>query len=575
MKILLLISFLFSSSLWAVNGQEVWKEATLENKIRILEGYKEFFRTHTELKLGEFTPKQVTFIKLFFNDAWAAGNYDCIYAGWPSVRIGGSCSSPQRNNAEYDQGTCGKGEMHCQPLLFGKGLCAPVATRAQKNSAFSSCDRKFKASGRSSADVVKEIEADKKQSTFTELMDYADKVCASGKQSGTAMCRKLENTLKSLRGITLTPEAPKTPDAPVEPPKEEKDATEEKSETEVATETPQVTADSRTLPPITDVPPKTEKSDVRVAVENVARIPQVVASVNDVNCPENTTAMNRAVITKDPKVPVLVCDPGKTQISAADEDALIKALNLSFHPSEAAVRGTSDFKDFILEINKFPRPLLQELSDSGAQMRLIVGQGVTSDPQWEIERQKSLESVRSAWDFYNRNGGTRPSMTEADVNRNYSETVEGERGWKYVAGAGGVNVDRRSIKPTRIVINHLYKSFNEKGELQNAGTVNLVLHEHGHALDSLYGSHSISESPRWKELIADPKTKAYLDKILSSYETNYPGENFAELFAYYHSCDASRNQMETEAPALADFFKNLKSVKEFRPDLYESWKKRG
>jgi hypothetical protein len=61
----------------------------------------------------------------------------------------------------------------------------------------------------------------------------------------------------------------------------------------------------------------------------------------------------------------------------------------------------------------------------------------------------------------------------------------------------------------------------------------------------------------------DPAVKAYLPKIFSRYEADHAEEGFAEAFSYYHSCEASRSQMEKEAPMLAAYFKEF-SVEKLR-----------
>jgi hypothetical protein len=174
-------------------------------------------------------------------------------------------------------------------------------------------------------------------------------------------------------------------------------------------------------------------------------------------------------------------------------------------------------EQFIHEYEKFPLTLRRELVGAGARINLIQGGGVTDDPSW---------------------------------NRGDNLTFDG-RGWSNVPGSGGFPYTRPAV-PTRIVINHLY---------EHHGSTNLVLHEHGHSLDSIYNHNTVSNSKTWKKLIASEQTMSFLGKICGNYCTENRNEGFAESFAYYHACDASRTQMEREAPELAEFFKNFQSVR--------------
>jgi hypothetical protein len=174
-------------------------------------------------------------------------------------------------------------------------------------------------------------------------------------------------------------------------------------------------------------------------------------------------------------------------------------------------------EQFIHEYEKFPLTLRRELVGAGARINLIQGGGVTDDPSW---------------------------------NRADNLTFDG-RGWSNVPGSGGFPYTRPAV-PTRIVINHLY---------EHHGSTNLVLHEHGHSLDSIYNHNTVSNSKTWKKLVASEQTMSFLGKICGNYCTENRNEGFAESFAYYHACDASRTQMEREAPELAEFFKNFQSVR--------------
>ena len=298
-------------------------------------------------------------------------------------------------------------------------------------------------------------------------------------------------------------------------------------------------------------------------------------------CKEEIKNLPRLVVKRDPNVPVITCIPDDKSLlveGGADYSQMIRDYRIEFHPSLEAISKTRNFRLFMHELKKFPQHLLKEMADAGGRIRVMVGDGISEDPTWDLERQAKIQRLRDSYTFYNKYGGYKPTQTEAEINRAYSTTSEGIRDWTLVSGAGGVFMDPTMIAPTRIMINHLYLAKHKlpdgKIQLWDQGSSNLVLHEHAHALDSLYGHQSISTSPQWRAVMNDPQTKAYTEKIFSNYENYSPIEGFAEAFSYYHSCEASRNQMETHAPALANFFKNFTTVKDLRPDLYSSWRSR-
>ena len=168
---------------------------------------------------------------------------------------------------------------------------------------------------------------------------------------------------------------------------------------------------------------------------------------------------------------------------------------------------------FSQELRLFPQPLMEEMLSRGAQITLIEGRGVTEDPTFRG-----------------------------------SSTPDG-RSWSEVPGAGG-NPSRRM--PTRIVANRL--DYN--------GSANLFLHEHAHALNSLYRTKGLTNSRAWKELISrNPEAKQILMESCGSYCLQNDDETFAELFAIYHA--GGRRMMESRSPEMAEFFRTLRSVKNF------------
>jgi hypothetical protein len=169
--------------------------------------------------------------------------------------------------------------------------------------------------------------------------------------------------------------------------------------------------------------------------------------------------------------------------------------------------------EFIIEFNKFPKNLMAEMVKQNARIDLINGQGVTDHPIWK--------SKLSTWD---------------------------NRGWQHIPGSGGspyANIQ------TIIVVNRLYEGHGSK---------NLFLHEHGHALDSTYENHGISDGKAWQKLVTRPEVMSYMSQTCGDYCKN-TRESFAESFARYYDSVESRADMEVDAPELAKFFNNLTSVR--------------
>jgi hypothetical protein len=200
---LIIFSYIFFGQAFAETGRSLWMKSSIDGKVKVLEAYKSFLVTYERVN----TPK-VSFIEknsssYFFNYAWADEVLNCLYAGWPSVLVGGKCTSPTKNNSGYDQGSCGANTMQCQPLLFGNNLCAPTGTSQERQLAFSNCNKKFKESGASPAAVVKDIIKNKEEKKLLELLDLADKICKKGAQASTGMCKVLLAHLEEVNKATL------------------------------------------------------------------------------------------------------------------------------------------------------------------------------------------------------------------------------------------------------------------------------------------------------------------------------------------------------------------------------------
>jgi hypothetical protein len=170
--------------------------------------------------------------------------------------------------------------------------------------------------------------------------------------------------------------------------------------------------------------------------------------------------------------------------------------------------------DFIVQFKKFPESLMQEMLTRNAKIHLIEGQGVTDDPTWGSS----------------------------------SNTFDG-RSWSDVPGAGG---NPRWNKPTRIVVNRLHEGH---------GSVNLFLHEHGHALDSTYKTDGASNSKSWKAILKLSHVQEYLKTICKKDYCLIPREAFAETFARFHESEDLKAEIIEKAPEIAALFNSLTTIK--------------
>lgn len=223
------------------------------------------------------------------------------------------------------------------------------------------------------------------------------------------------------------------------------------------------------------------------------------------------SAMVMAISAKR-SCPAIVASPTSTSLDQFSAE--LRANNISVIPGNVVQPANVDM--FLQSYRKFPQSLRTEMVGRRARISIMEGEGVKTDP----------------------------SFTHAS-------TFDG-RDWSKVPGSGG-EVSRHHNIPTRIVVNSL---------THNHGSMDLVLHEHAHTLDSIYGRHELSKSGTWHNLIAaDPSHIEFMRLLNGDYTAQNPEEAFAESFAYYFSCEATRTHMEEEVPQLASFFQNLTSVK--------------
>lgn len=217
MKYLIVFVLLFSALAHSSDllTWEEFKQLKPQQRQKALKVYKDFIResqkhgTQLEsLTLRSSWPE-------FMVKAFAMDDFDCFYAGWPSKKktVGERifCTSPAKSNPNYTKAasTCGAEQLLCQPVLFGKGLCIEVKTQAQKNSAFSQCEKKFAASKVSLDALAKEALNTDISQLADEVFSLAYKLC-EGKnyQASTSMCQNLKKKVARVKQDDLQQKAP-------------------------------------------------------------------------------------------------------------------------------------------------------------------------------------------------------------------------------------------------------------------------------------------------------------------------------------------------------------------------------
>ncbi len=219
------------------------------------------------------------------------------------------------------------------------------------------------------------------------------------------------------------------------------------------------------------------------------------------------------------EAPPATCEKPSLMIARPDIDLEENKITVVNDVSEAQLN------QFLFEFAKFPKNLNDEMIKRGALTHLVGGEGVTANPAWIPTNVKTFDG----------------------------------RPWSAVPGAGGHNQLYIAPAPTMIVASHLY---------DNHGSVNLVLHERAHGLDSLYHFQAISTSKAWTDLMArNPEVMPFLRKICTAgYCDGNLGEGFAELFAFNNACQATHDEFQEKFPEISAFLDNLDNTEKLLID---------
>ncbi|MCG1009787.1 hypothetical protein J4760_07115 [Salinicoccus sp. ID82-1] len=115
------------------------------------------------------------------------------------------------------------------------------------------------------------------------------------------------------------------------------------------------------------------------------------------------------------------------------------------------------------------------------------------------------------------------------------------RTWDDVPGAGGYTTAARI-------------GYSNPGN--GHSTINLELHEYGHAVDSYAAGFTVSGSQEFQNIMAQEKDNLFHDHEVAAY-FNTPGEYFAETFAMYYLGGSASARLAERAPMTYQFMESF------------------
>ncbi|HIW12045.1 MAG TPA: hypothetical protein H9891_02675 [Candidatus Salinicoccus stercoripullorum] len=113
--------------------------------------------------------------------------------------------------------------------------------------------------------------------------------------------------------------------------------------------------------------------------------------------------------------------------------------------------------------------------------------------------------------------------------------------WDEVPGAGGHTTAARI-------------GYSDPGN--DHSTINLELHEYGHAVDSYAAGFTVSGSDEFRQIMNREKGALFGDHKVPEY-FDEPGEYFAEVFAMYYLGGDARSKLQNRAPETYEFISHL------------------
>lgn len=272
-KILALFCFMTSLGLQAkaLTSKDV-ASFTLENKIKVVEAYREFFREYKTELSASYQSEFFKYLSLI-SEANASGGFNCFYAGWPSKTVGGKCTNPARTNTAYVSeatgASCSSSQLMCNPILFGRpGICVNTSNQALRNSAYTQCETRFASQNRTLTSVAASLNDMDLPALTEEMFILANRICRVGFQQRSRMCINLKEKLIELESIASGRDVE-----------------------EVPVRQPVVARPQRGRPesmrnPVNAVAPAPVRPEVQAA-RSVARIGEVVDSSGNPDCPQS------------------------------------------------------------------------------------------------------------------------------------------------------------------------------------------------------------------------------------------------------------------------------------------------
>lgn len=211
-----------------------------------------------------------------------------------------------------------------------------------------------------------------------------------------------------------------------------------------------------------------------------------------------------------------LCDEAPTDFGSAGfkSEAELQSFLAENKVDQVNPIALSHLVQFSYELKKMPAATRRYLAKLDARYRILSGKGVSEDPEFK-------------W--------TKTSDT------------------RYYAGVAGA-----ASAWTWTVVNKLY----------SGSGINLVLHERAHTVDA-WGVPGLGSSAPWFKLSSSPEWEAitkedgvYRDianRACGEYCNQSPREGFAEVYAMYHACPASRALVQ-RSPRLVQFFESIEAA---------------
>ena len=190
-------------------------------KVSLIKEYQNFLVKDAESEIYDKEMRVKLFLPEIISTAYAAKFQRCLFGGWTSQRKWGVCDRPNRSTDEnferelYQKALTAYKEktnldckpldnLLCNPAIFGKYLCLPIKSKADRKGLTTTCHQK---APMSSEQIVKELESDKLlQEIFEDTGLHIEEKCrVFGKKEGTdtplGECLSVKNKIEEIRAL--------------------------------------------------------------------------------------------------------------------------------------------------------------------------------------------------------------------------------------------------------------------------------------------------------------------------------------------------------------------------------------